>query len=81
MANLEAPTAAPKRVAWSPHSWAESMDCSVAWVYELLDQGKIKGKKVGRATRITTSPEEYRDSLPDYVSKRGTGVIFGREGR
>jgi hypothetical protein len=70
---------AVRRVSWRPDEWATATGFSTAWAYKLLDQGKIKAKKVGRATVITTAPDEYIGNLPDYVSQRGTGATFGRE--
>jgi len=42
----------PSRLAVSPQTAAEMIDCSRAFIYTLIERGDLRRTKIGRATRI-----------------------------
>jgi hypothetical protein len=54
-----------EKFGWRVPEWASSVGLSRAYVYELLNEGKICSVKIGTARIITTHPLDYLSSLAD----------------
>ena len=51
------------KVGWRVHEWYPQVGIGRSTTYNLIEQGKIKIVKVGRATIIVTPPSEFLASL------------------
>jgi hypothetical protein len=51
----------PEQIAWRPRVWCEIVDISPATLYREIAAGSVQFVKLGRATRIVTTPRQYLD--------------------
>ena len=56
------------RASWSVNDWCAEAGIGRVRCYEELKIGRIKAKKCGSRTLITTSPAEWLESLPDLAA-------------
>jgi len=54
------------KAAWTIDEWCAATHMGRFKFYQELKAGRVKAKKSGRATIVTTPPEEYIANLPDY---------------
>jgi hypothetical protein len=68
MATRDKP-ASPNKVGWRPGEWSRDVGMSRAHVYRLLADEVIQSISVSPRMRIiTTSPQEYLDSLRERAA-------------
>lgn len=59
------PVEAIKRCAWSVPEWGAMRGFGPTFSWELVKQGKVKARKIGRRTIITEADDrEFVESLP-----------------
>jgi hypothetical protein len=64
-----APAVEAARLAYSIESFAKAADIGRTTVYEAIRTGRLKAKKVGSRTIITTpAARDYLDALPDMAA-------------
>ena len=56
-----------QRAAWSINDWCAEAGIGRVRCYAEINLGRIVAKKCGSRTLITTSPEDWLDSLPDLA--------------
>jgi hypothetical protein len=61
---MSATISKPSPVAWRPRAWRRIIPIGHTKLYEEIARGAVQIVKVGEATLITTSPEQYLASLP-----------------
>ena len=47
------------RVAWSVRDWCHAVSISPAYLYELIQAGKVRSARVGGKRLILTRPTEF----------------------
>jgi hypothetical protein len=57
--------AVPNKVGWTPLEWSYESGIGRSVMYGLIQKGRIKTVKSGKATIIITPPAEYLASLAD----------------
>jgi hypothetical protein len=62
-------TNSQSRVGWRPRPWWEAAGIGKTKTYEMIKAGIIRARKVGRATVIETSPDEFLASMPPITAK------------
>lgn len=60
-----APSLSVQRAGWSVNEWCYEASIGRTRFYHEIKIGRIKAKKCGSRTIVTTTPAEWHDGLPD----------------